>query len=91
MRCVALGEDWWSWKAGLEHEVLRPHHDWEGCDLPIEPSHEGAALGRGHQLRDPYVYQEDGELFLLYSCAGESGIGVARARQPSVEIGSAGP
>ena len=30
-----------------------------------------------HALRDPAVFREDGRLHLLYSVAGESGIGIA--------------
>jgi hypothetical protein len=32
-------------------------------------------------LRDPCLYREGTELFLLYACAGERGIGIARARE----------
>ena len=28
-----------------------------------------------HQLRDPYIYEENGQLYILYSGAGEQNIG----------------
>ena len=81
MRAIALGGDWRSWKAGSESEVLRPENEWEGSRCPLHPSRIGAANGPEHQLRDPCLYREGIELFLLYACAGESGIGIARARE----------
>jgi hypothetical protein len=38
---------------------------------------EGKAVGPLHELRDPAIYKEDGKTYLLYSIAGESGIGIA--------------
>jgi hypothetical protein len=83
MRSIALDGDWRSWVASPESEVLRPEHKWEGYHRPLHPSHKGAAGQPEHQLRDPYLYREGTELFLLYACAGESGIGIARARKAS--------
>ena len=39
-----------------------------------------AASPYGHvnQLRDPAIFEENGEVYLLYAVAGESGIGIAR-------------
>jgi hypothetical protein len=83
MRSIALNGDWRSWSAGLESEVLRPEHEWEGSRRPLQASRKGAAGQPEHQLRDPCLYREGAELFLLYACAGESGIGIARAREAS--------
>jgi hypothetical protein len=83
MRSVELGGDWRSWTASLESEVLRPEHEWEGLGRPLRPSRKGAADGPERQLRDPCVYREGADLFLSYACAGESGIGIARAREAS--------
>jgi hypothetical protein len=30
-----------------------------------------------NQLRDPAIFEEDGRIYLLYSIAGEAGIGIA--------------
>jgi hypothetical protein len=81
MRSIALGGDWRAWSASLETEVLRPEHAWEGSLCPPHPSRKGAANQPEHQLRDPCLYREGAEVFLLYACAGESGIGIARARE----------
>ena len=51
--------------------------DYEGADLPLEPSERGAIHNRAHQLRDPAIFQEDGRTYLLYSVAGENGIAIA--------------
>ena len=58
-------------------EVLRPERPWEGADAPLEPSVRSVAYGHVNQLRDPAIYSEEGKTFLLYSVAGESGIGIA--------------
>jgi hypothetical protein len=58
--------------------VLEPELDWEGADLPLEPSNWGASKGPVRQLRDPGIYEEDGKLYLLYSGAGEQNLGIAR-------------
>jgi hypothetical protein len=31
-----------------------------------------------HELRDPYVYEENGKKYLFYSIAGEQGIAAAQ-------------
>jgi hypothetical protein len=81
MRSVGLDEDWRSWTASLESEVLRPEQEWEGVRRPLQPSRKGAAARPEHQLRDPCLYREGTDVFLLYACAGESGIGIAHARE----------
>jgi hypothetical protein len=85
MRSVSLRENWHSWSAGLESDVLRPEHEWEGLLRPLLPSRKGSASQPEHQLRDPCLYREGAEVFLLYACAGESGIGIARARDESAQ------
>ena len=57
--------------------MLRPAHDWEGADAPLEPSVRSTAYGHVNQLRDPAIFEEDGRVFLLYAVAGESGIAIA--------------
>lgn len=62
------------------------------CADGLEPFEKGAAVapsschaatwGRSkvlvHQLRDPAIYVEHDDLYLLYSGAGETNIGIAR-------------
>jgi hypothetical protein len=74
---IELTDDWNDWTTTDPVEVLRPEMDYEGTDMPIEPSRGGYIDERVHQLRDPAIYQEGGRTYLLYSVAGESGIAVA--------------
>lgn len=71
------GPDWSAWRASPARLVLEPETEYEGADLPVEPSAKGRAQGRVRQLRDPCIYREHGRVYLLYSIAGESGIAIA--------------
>jgi hypothetical protein len=42
----------------------------------VEPSRGGAIEVPANQLRDPAIFEEDGRVYLLYSVAGERGIGL---------------
>ena len=75
---IDMTGDWSNWVASEPIEVLRPETAWEGANLPVEPSRGGHIDERVNQLRDPAIYEEDGNIYLLYSVAGESGIAVAR-------------
>ena len=74
---IALDGDWRSWTAGERQELLRPVYDWEGAHLPIAPSMRGFAPQPVHELRDPAVFEDDGQAYLLYTVQGERGIAVA--------------
>jgi hypothetical protein len=74
---IDLSDDWRQWAATDPIEVLRPERDYEGADLPNEPSRRGYIDDRVNQLRDPAIYEENGKTYLLYSIAGESGIAIA--------------
>ncbi len=74
---VELADDWAAWRASVPSEVLRPERPWEGADAPVEPSVRSVAYGRVNQLRDPAIFEDQGHTYLLYSVAGESGIGLA--------------
>ncbi|MGQ9454899.1 MAG: hypothetical protein ACUVT8_04655 [Armatimonadota bacterium] len=70
---------WNNWTVGEVFEVLAPETDYEGVSLPLEPSRFGPAPGPLRQLRDPGPFRDDdGELYLVYSCAGESVLAIAR-------------
>jgi hypothetical protein len=73
-----LSGDWWQWSFSEPALVLAPETEWEGVRLPVESSRSGAVKGPVRQLRDPGIYEEDGERYLLYSVAGEQGIALAR-------------
>jgi hypothetical protein len=78
---VPLNADWTTWRASEPTTVLRPEHDYEGGDLPLDPSQPDDAPGRVRQLRDPAIYQEGRRTYLLYSIAGESGLAIAELRE----------
>lgn len=75
---IELAADWMEWRTSAAEMVLEPEMEYEGADLPFEPSRRGAISVRARQLRDPCLFEEDGTLYLLYSVAGESGIAIAR-------------
>jgi hypothetical protein len=70
-----------TWRARGAIEVLRPERPWEGTDLPLAYSRGGSTIKRGrnrvHELRDPGVWREGDRAWLLYSIAGEAGLGIA--------------
>ena len=78
MSTIDLTGDWTTWERSEPVEVLRPELEWEGADLPVEPSRGGSINRPVNQLRDPAIYEEDGRVYLLYSVAGERGIALAR-------------
>lgn len=80
-RKVLLTGDWKAWQAGPAEEVLRPEVPYEGINLPLKKSRAGAASGPENALRDPAIFSDaDGCVYLLYSVAGESGIGIAELK-----------
>jgi hypothetical protein len=77
MSTINLSADWLDWQETEAVEVLRPERPWEGADAALEPSVRSVAYGHVNQLRDPAIFSEDDKTYLLYSIAGESGIGIA--------------
>ncbi|MCE2426139.1 MAG: hypothetical protein J4F45_13785, partial [Pseudomonadales bacterium] len=75
---IDLRGDWNEWRESEPVEVLRPERPWEGADEPLTPSVRSVAYGMVNQLRDPAIYVEGDEVYLLYAVAGESGIAIAR-------------
>ena len=74
---IDLRSDWMDWSVTTPVELLRPERAWEGARLPLVASQGGAIDVPVNQLRDPAIYEEDGRVYLLYSVAGERGIGLA--------------
>ena len=74
---IDLTGDWSSWKGGPATEILRPERNWEGADAPLAPSIRSTAYGHVNQLRDPAIFEENGQVYLLYAVPGESGIAIA--------------
>jgi len=77
---LGLNDDWQSWRLSGSSEILRPALTWEGVELPLAPSRPGTAESPQRQLRDPCIFEEGGRVFLLYSGAGEGGIGLAEIK-----------
>ena len=75
---VDLALDWKSWTVSAPQTLLAPEKDYEGAALPLKASSYGAAKGPVRQLRDPAVFREGDERYLLYSVAGEQGLAIAR-------------
>jgi len=67
-------KEWRDWKIIDTQEIHRPTTSWEGAQYPLGRSEYGAAGKPENQLRDPAVFEEDGQFYLLYSIAGEQGI-----------------
>jgi hypothetical protein len=57
---------------------LQPERAWEGADLPLAYSRGGISETRVRELRDPAVYREGERAWLIYSIAGEHGLGLAK-------------
>ena len=77
---IDLTPDWAGWRESEPEAVLEPETEYEGADLPLEPSVRGAVMEPVRQIRDPAIYQEDKTTYLLYSVAGEQGIALAELR-----------
>jgi hypothetical protein len=77
---IPLTGDWTTWSPTPPITVAQPETDYEGADLPIEKSKGGLYYGKVRQLRDPYLYEENGKWYLLYSTAGEHGIGIGELK-----------
>jgi hypothetical protein len=75
---VDLADDWRDWTAGDPEVLLEPERGYEGGALAPSPSESGGTTERECQLRDPAVFEEDGDTYLLYTVAGEQGIAAAR-------------
>ncbi len=78
MTSIDLRPDWTEWRGSQWVEVLRPEREYEGGRLPLIPSQSGRARAAVRQVRDPEIYEENGDRYLFYSVAGESGIALAR-------------
>ncbi|MBT4096226.1 MAG: hypothetical protein HOM68_29555 [Gemmatimonadetes bacterium] len=75
---VDLRQPWRQWTDSSGELLLKPERIWEGACLPRQVSRWGRSKVPVHQLRDPAIYVEHDELYLLYSGAGETNIGIAR-------------
>lgn len=66
------------WHATGTWEVLRPETEAEGARLPLAYSSGGISKTHVNELRDPGIFREGNQSWLLYSLAGEHGLGLAK-------------
>ena len=66
------------WRATEPQMLLQPELAWEGADLPLQPSSRSAITIPVRQLRDPDIFCEGDDCFLLYAIRGEAGIALAK-------------
>jgi hypothetical protein len=76
LKTVELTDDWSQWAESQPIDVIEPQLDYEGIAFPNQPSLRGDEI-QVRQLRDPFVFEEDGRTYLFYSIAGEMGIAMA--------------
>ncbi len=74
---IELKTDWTEWKASPPELLLKPEEAYEGADLPLVASKGAKSTARENAVRDPGIFKEEGRTYLLYSVAGEAGIGIA--------------
>ena len=82
MSTVNLAADWHAWHASGFTEVLAPETAYECVDLPSRPSEAGDISVPVKQIRDPFVFEDQGQVFLFYSTCGEQGIAAAEIALP---------
>ena len=70
-----ISGDWRGWKISDVTDVLTPQAPDECTNRPHEKSEVGEIDDRpARQLRDPAIFSEDGQTYLLYTLCGEQGI-----------------
>lgn len=75
---IDLQGDWKTWCAITDPvPVLFPELDWEGASEPAQPSVIGAE-GFSNALRDPCLFEEDGQVWMIYAGGGEHVLGLAK-------------
>lgn len=75
---IDLTKDWRDWQPSSPITLIAPQRSYEGGDLALRASVRGLAVEPVRELRDPAIFEKDGESYLLYSVAGEHGIAIAR-------------
>ena len=67
-----------SWKAKGTQDVLQPALEWEGAGVAAAHSVGGKSHQLENSLRDPAVFRDNGQPWLVYAAAGEHGMGIVR-------------
>jgi hypothetical protein len=74
---VEMIGDWTDWRASPPIDVLAPSAAYECVELPNVPSEAGDIDVPARQIRDPFVFEDEGRAWLFYSTCGEQGIAAA--------------
>lgn len=77
MSTIELTADWTTWHASPPIEVLQPETGYECAEMAVTPSEAGDVGVPVRQIRDPFVFEEEGQATLFYSTCGEQGIAAA--------------
>jgi hypothetical protein len=76
---VNLASDCWycAPPQAVPEEILRAEQPWEGSEVAPEPSRKGPEYRLANAIRNPYVFEDEGKLYLFYVGGGERAIGIA--------------
>lgn len=77
---IVLNDDWNSWTANSPVTVVSPTEDYEGGQLPVTVSKPGLFYGKTRELRDPYLFEEEGRMYLVYAVAGENALAIGELK-----------
>ena len=72
-----LAGDWSTWRASMPVDVLQPETAYECTNLFNAASEAGDIAIPVRQIRDPFVFEENGRTYLFYAICGEQGIAAA--------------
>tara|TARA_B100001113_G_scaffold351421_1_gene350449 strand:- start:1123 stop:2010 length:888 start_codon:yes stop_codon:yes gene_type:complete len=75
---IDISLSWRDWYATEGQVILKPKFDWEGANLPISNSTVGGLTKQEHALRDPFLFEQNEEIYMLYAGGGETCIGIAK-------------
>ena len=75
---IDISLSWRDWCATEGQVILKPKFDWEGANLPISNSTVGGLTKQEHALRDPFLFEQNEEIYMLYAGGGETCIGIAK-------------
>ena len=75
---IDMSHSWRDWYATEAQVILKPKFDWEGANLPISASTIGGLAKQEHALRDPFLFEQSDEVYMVYTGGGETSIGIAK-------------
>jgi hypothetical protein len=68
------------WKVSNINAILKPEMDFEGAKLKLMPSKAGKSKVEENALRDPFIFEDDGKIYLFYCVKGEFGIALSELK-----------